>query len=196
MTTTLIQQRIQNKICTQMDIGNRDLSDVYYNLFFEVQDLLRERPLTIGLDAAFATRLQTALTTDQNEDLAFICGPSVEGIQMTASFLKCHETNRTVGSASLDAASTSRAFVKIRDEGYNCFLVGHSHPGFGIGSTLPSKTDMDWIGDLQEGGAQVVGVIVNRDGYFRFFTKSVPFNVITYGRRIKQEEEHVFKLQS
>lgn len=194
MNSQIIQQKLFEKMLREMEVGNRKVSDIYYEFFFEVKEELAAQPLTIAIDSKFAERLIPALTADQREDLAFLCGPRIDGVFQMSGIQKCNDTHRSLVKAELDVGATVRSFVSLRNEGYECPLIGHSHPGKGANCTHPSATDMDWISDLQAGGAQVIGVIVSRDGYMRFFTDKVPFKIITFGNRIIQDDQNVYRL--
>jgi hypothetical protein len=72
--------------------------------------------------------------------------------------------------------------------------MAHSHPGSGAGATHPSSIDINYLGRIQRAGADVVGIIVTRDGYVRFFTVNRPFHALVQGNGIEQVDEYVYRL--
>ena len=74
--------------------------------------------------------------------------------------------------------------------------MAHSHPGRGAAATHESSIDVNYLGGIQRGGTDVIGIIVTRDGFVRFFSVEKPFQVLVQGSGVTQIEEHVFQIAS
>jgi hypothetical protein len=53
---------------------------------------------------------------------------------------------------------------------------------------------VNYLGKIQRAGADVVGIIVTRDSFVRFFTVEKPFQVLVLGNGVTQVEEYVFQI--
>jgi hypothetical protein len=52
----------------------------------------------------------------------------------------------------------------------------------------------NYLGRIQRAGADVIGIIVTRDKFVRFFTVEKPFQVWVQGNGVSQIEENVFRI--
>jgi len=77
--------------------------------------------------------------------------------------------------------------------GHTVVLQCHRHPGMWAGSTHPSGTDIrnhkDW-----EKFYPLIGLIVVKSGYFRFFSAEKNFEVLIYGSEVKKINERTYCL--
>lgn len=70
----------------------------------------------------------------------------------------------------------------------------HSHPGGGKGATNPSSTDKNHQERLERGGYKAIGGIFTRDGYVRFFSLNMKFEILIYGKGVEKIDETVYRL--
>ena len=68
------------------------------------------------------------------------------------------------------------------NHGHKTHAMFHSHISRGAPSTWPSTTDRDNQKRYEKAGLIAVGGIFSLDGYMRFFTNSIPFDIEVYGR--------------
>ncbi|MGZ5527446.1 MAG: hypothetical protein ACXWJB_02130, partial [Limisphaerales bacterium] len=87
------------------------------------------------------------------------------------------------------------ALAEILDKGNRLHVMAHSHPGRGVGATHESSIDVNYLGKIQRAGADVVGIIVTRDGFVRFFTVTKPFQVWIQGSGVTQVDDYVYKIE-
>lgn len=139
------------------------------------------------------------LTTTQDEDLRFATGLAVGPKRYAiTTFCKFILKQRSVVGAEGDHESMTRLLIGLHNIDHKLLLTAHSHPGSGAGSTHPSSVDMDFHKRLEAGNYPAIGMIVNRQGYVRFFSYQRPFEVVVYGKGMEVVDEHecVFKLSS
>lgn len=93
-----------------------------------------------------------------------------------------------------DPMATRDVLIQMSEYGYALHAVCHSHPGHGAGATYPSGIDLDHQDRLERGGYPVVSCIYSRDGFARFFTVNLAFEIEIYGRGVENLGENVFHL--
>lgn len=96
--------------------------------------------------------------------------------------------------ARATARSCTETLADIVEKGNTLHVMAHSHPGLGAAATHESSIDINYLGNIQRAGADVVGIIVTRDGFVRFFTVVKPFEVWVQGNGAIQVEEDVFQI--
>lgn|GEM_PF-4503254 len=99
-----------------------------------------------------------------------------------------------VGYASGDVAFSSKSLIEREKYGSVLTLYLHMHPGSGLESNLPSRTDLDNQSRLESGNYNTIGGIFSRDGYLRFFSKELPFRPYIIGKGVKNVGDGIFKL--
>jgi hypothetical protein len=81
------------------------------------------------------------------------------------------------------------------EEGAPLLAMAHSHPGSGAAATQPSEIDIAYFNRVKANGADVLGIIVARDGTVRLLNPTVQFDVWLQGKGIEElEEQHVYKV--
>jgi len=93
-----------------------------------------------------------------------------------------------------DHLATRDVLIQMSEYGYVLHAVCHSHPGRGAGATHPSGIDISHQERLERGGYPVVSCIYSRDGFARFFTVGVPFEIEVYGQGVEHCGENIFHL--
>lgn len=139
------------------------------------------------------------LTLTENEDLRFATGIEVAPRQYAiTTFCQFALRHTSMVAAEADHTSMTRMLIGLHESDHKLLMTGHSHPGLGPGSTTPSSVDIDFHKRLEEGGYPVIGMIVNRKGYVRFFSHTRPFTVVVHGKGMEIIDEHncLFKLDS
>ena len=105
-----------------------------------------------------------------------------------------HESTSPVHARS-DLQSTFRTLMII--DAYGGVLAGvfHIHPGRGPGATQPSSTDFVDQARREKGGMNAIGGVFSRDGFIRFFTHRMPFDVQVVGKGVKEHGEHLLEIE-
>jgi len=149
---------------------------------------------TLTIREAVAVLTQTA-----DEDLRFATGVVVSpGTYAITTLLPFELRRKSRVAAEGDPEGVARLLIGLHNIDHKLLLTAHSHPGTGPGSTSPSSVDMDFHQRLEAGNYPVVGMIVNREGYFRFFSHKRAFKVSLFGKGMEviSEQSSVFKLNS
>lgn len=137
------------------------------------------------------------LTKTDDEDLRFATGLVVAPMQYAITrFLDFELKRKSAVFAEGEQEAVARLMIGLHHSDHKLFMTWHSHPGNSASSTTPSHIDMDFHRRLEAGNYPVVGGIVNRDGYVRFFSYKRPFKISIYGKGVEviDERHNVYKL--
>ena len=139
----------------------------------------------------------SVLTKTRDEDLRFATGLAVAPMTYAVTRLLQFELNRkSVVFAEGEQQAVARLMIGLHNSDHKLLMTLHSHPGSGEASTNPSSIDRDFHRRLEAGNYPVIGAIVNREGYIRFFSYKRRFKVSVYGKGVEviNEQSCVFKL--
>lgn len=106
----------------------------------------------------------------------------------------------SAGHVRADPEKLGRALIAMSVSDAHMAAWIHSHPGYGIGSTLPSHIDLEQEKDwLSEFSPLLLGLIVVADGFVRFWGQAVEqkqVHIVIDGPGVIQQEsnDHVYKL--
>jgi hypothetical protein len=146
------------------------------------------------VDAWFLQDLIQRLTPRQDEEIAYVTGINLEGVKILSRICGVALEQQSVVYARATSRSCADTLADILDHGMQLLAMGHSHPGSGAAATHESSIDVNYLGRIQRAGADVIGLIVTRDGFVRFFTVEKPFQVLVLGNGVNQVEEYVFQI--
>jgi hypothetical protein len=150
--------------------------------------------LTYIVDVWFLQDLIQHLTPNQDEEITYVTGTSFGRVKILSRICGVTLEKQSVVYARATAKSCTETLATILEKGNLLHVMAHSHPGRGAGATRESSIDVNYLGRIQHAGADVVGIIVTRDGFVRFFTVEKPFQVWVQGNGITQVEENVFQI--
>lgn len=145
-------------------------------------------------DLAFLRELIKHLTPLKDESITYVTGPCLGTYRILAKMCDVEYADQSVIHAAGTPRSCSDTLIGINEMGLRLHVMAHSHPGSGPAATHESSTDIGYLSKVQAGGADVVGIIVTRDGYLRFFTVDKPFMVMLQGNGIKEVQDNVYKI--
>jgi hypothetical protein len=93
-----------------------------------------------------------------------------------------------------EASSNLTSLIHIENHGY--ILTGwvHNHTGNGEGSVHPSGTDIKNQKALEVGNYAAVGAIFSQDGFIRFFSDRLKFNVEILGKGVQKVGENLYRI--
>ena len=175
-----------------------------FNLFlsnFQTSLKFYEPPLKYKASSLFLKECFDFLTSTSHEVLHL-----VSGIELTPKtyFIDRLEKVKFQASAVYAEADTSdlmkRLFELDEQYGHLLLAVFHSHPFNGLSGTLASGVDKNLQQVLEEAGYHCVQAIFSRDGYIRFFSNKLNFEIEIYGKGIEKiqtggkENEKIFRL--
>lgn len=90
--------------------------------------------------------------------------------------------------------ATRDVLIQMAERGYGLHAVLHSHPGNSLGGTHPSHTDLDHQARMERGGYRVISGIYSRDGFVRFFSIDLHFEIEIYGDGVERLSRNTFHL--
>jgi hypothetical protein len=134
------------------------------------------------------------LTLDSKEQFVFISGCEADGIMVLDQRCGFEHVSRTAAGVEGEIRSTHRLLCKLEQCGHRLLSHMHSHPGRGIGATMPSPTDRAFQERLERGGYPTVAAVFSRDGYIRFFRLDHEFELEIHGKGVEEVEPNVFHL--
>jgi len=134
------------------------------------------------------------LTADSREQFFFVTGSEAGGILVLDQKCGFAHVTRTVVGVEGEIQSTHSLLCKLEKFGHRLLAHFHSHPGHGIGSTVPSPTDRGFQERLERGGYPTVAAVFSRDGFVRFFRLDHNFELEIHGKGVEEVEPNVFRL--
>jgi len=99
-----------------------------------------------------------------------------------------------VGYACADLQSSTKTLIDLEPYGTLLTCYFHAHPGRGGSANNPSGIDINNHKRLEQGNYHTVGGIFSRDGYVRFFTDQMPFEIRLSGKGIDHVAKNLWKL--
>jgi hypothetical protein len=134
------------------------------------------------------------LTLDNKEQFFFISGCEADGIMILDQRCGFEHVSRTAAGVEGEIRSTHHLLCKLEQFGHRLLAHFHSHPGHGIGATMPSPTDRAFQERLERGGYPTVAAVFSRDRYIRFFRLDHEFELEVHGKGVEEVEPNVFHL--
>ncbi|MEN3011041.1 MAG: hypothetical protein ABDI20_08825 [Candidatus Bipolaricaulaceae bacterium] len=86
-----------------------------------------------------------------------------------------------------------KAVREITSYGMRLTAVFHCHPGLGV--PYPSRYDVAYHRILEDLGYQAVGAVVNNEGYCRFFSYRLDFQIVVLGKNFDELGDMVLKIK-
>lgn len=152
------------------------------------------RPVYI-VDSWLLQDLIRHLTPSHDEDISYVTGITLGRVRILSRICKVSLEKQSVVYARATHKSCVDALAEILEKGNRLHAMAHSHPGRGAGATHESSIDTNYLGHVQQAGADVIGIICSRDGFVRFFTVKKPFDVLVQGNGVTQIDEYVFQIE-
>jgi proteasome lid subunit RPN8/RPN11 len=134
------------------------------------------------------------LNNEEVEWVHYATGPIIDNCRIIERMITFPFKSQSSGYVEGDHMRTRNVLIEMADYGYSLHAVLHSHPGRTLAATRPSQTDLDHQFRMERGGYHVVSSIFSRDGFIRFFTVGLPFEVEIYGKGVEQIEPNTFHL--
>ena len=99
----------------------------------------------------------------------------------------------TRAKADIDAVRNILTTASRNGSLFTCYF--HTHPGKGKEATNKSDTDIKYQSNLERGGYKTIGCIYSRDGYLRFFSDKLDFNIIITGKGVEHVKGKIYKIK-
>jgi hypothetical protein len=135
------------------------------------------------------------LTADNREQFFFITGSEADSLLVLDQKCGFEHVSRTAAGVEGEIRSTHTLLCKLEHFGHRLLAHFHSHPGRGLGATLPSSIDQAFQERLERGGYPTVAAVFSRDGFVRFFRLDNNFELQVFGKGVEEGgEPNVFHL--
>lgn len=134
------------------------------------------------------------LTADSREQFFFITGPETGGILTLDQKCGFEHVCRTAAGVEGELKSTHELLCKLENFGHRLLGHFHSHPGRGIGATVPSSVDRSFQHRLERGGYPTVAAVFSRDSLVRFFRLDGNFEISIHGKGVEEIEPNLFRI--
>jgi len=170
---------------------------------FEVKLALKTQPPepkrvvpTYLIEYRLLKRAFKLLTTDGSERMVLVTGPELdEGIFVLSRMIEPKTSRRSACGVEPDFGNMIDALSEMEEkDGTRLNACFHSHPGTGKAATGPSGIDIGTQKRLERGGYPTIGAIFSRDGWVRFYSVDLEFEVEVTGKGGENRGEKIFKL--
>jgi hypothetical protein len=153
---------------------------------------------TYVVSAWFLTQCAEMLLADPqgHERLHFVTGVRVGVSRTLDRMVPVPIESQSAIHATADQTAAQQALLELDTWGHTVHGLFHSHPGQGKDATRPSSTDLATHERYERGGYPLIGAIVVRDGFVRFFSHRADFSITVFGEGVQQIEARLFHLQN
>jgi proteasome lid subunit RPN8/RPN11 len=181
-----------NHLFRQLQQVNRSIDTL--NVIEDDIDAAKQDVRQYVVSSLFLRDCFDKLTADSSENFFFITGPEVDGVCVLDQVAEFEHTRRTLVAVEGNPKSTHSVLMKLERFKHKLLAHFHSHPGTGLGLTMPSGTDRAFQSRLEQGGYPSVAAIFSRDGYVRFFRTDHNADVRVHGEGVEQVEPNIFRI--
>ena len=130
----------------------------------------------------------------ETEVLHDVSGISHNGIYTLENLEALEIKESSFTRAKSDLISTNRTLVRLEKFGLLLTGIFHSHPGRGSSSVTPSATDIRNQRKYEKVGYTCVGGIFSRDGWVRFFSAGLKFEVVVKGKGVHRAGDNLYRI--
>ncbi len=139
------------------------------------------------------------LTAAPEEAIHLVTGLELEKNVFLLDRLEKVEYRASMAGAKANVKDLFKKLIEI-DEKYGHLLLAvfHSHPFGGVAGACPSGIDRNLQNSLEKSGYKTIQAVFSRDGFIRFFSNKLSFEIEIYGKGVEKisekENERIFKL--
>jgi len=151
-------------------------------------------PRRFIVTSKFLRRAYPHLMARPQESLIYVTGSEMGNVAVLDELVIFKLAVQEMAYVRGDFVSSTAALIDMGDRGYRLNGTLHCHPGGGACATFPSGIDMAHHERLERGGYKAVGIIMTRDGHFRFYTYRMPFIVEVFGDDVERLGGNSFRL--
>lgn len=155
--------------------------------------------LRYRIDSLFLREAFQQLVSTPEEVLRMVSGLALEDDLFILDRLTKVEYHASIVAAKADVRDLFAKLIEMDEKhGHLLLAVFHSHPFNEIAGTCPSGVDRNLQENLERAGYKTIQAIFSRNGYVRFFTNKLCFEIETYGKGVQKisakETEAIFKI--
>jgi len=133
-------------------------------------------------------------TETQDEGMHFIVGVEYDGLKVGTHIIPFGYAQRSVAGAAGDPLDTHRIVIHTYEAATRfspCCIPPGSGPNANFPSAIDERTQRLW-----EQGSNLIGGIWSRDGFLRWYSVAVRFQVEVVGSHMEKLDARLFKLVS
>lgn len=155
--------------------------------------------LRYRIGSLFLSECFKYLTSSPEEVVHLVSGLELENNLFLLDRLEKVQYQASIVGAKADVKDLFKKLIEL-DEKYGHLLLAvfHSHPFGGVAGACPSGIDRNLQKNLEESGYKTIQAVFSRDGYVRFFSNKLCFEIELYGKGVEKisghENERIFKL--
>lgn len=155
-----------------------------------------ENELVVLLDSILLRTWNSILTRGPEEEILIVTGARSAARSFPCLVLRPeYERQSVVGVAAAQDSSHS-ILCYLQDSGHHAQLFIHSHPGYGPRAVSESSIDVANQERFERAGYAAITGITSRDGYWHFFSNSIPFRLEVYGHGVSVLGPTLLRLDS
>jgi hypothetical protein len=144
-----------------------------------------------------ASCAETLLADPQgHERLHFVTGVRLDTHRTLDRMVPVPIESHSAIHAAADQTGAQQALIELDTWGHTVHGLFHSHPGQGREATRPSSTDLATHERYERGGYPLIGAIVVRDGFVRFFSHLAEFSISVFGEGVTQIDTRLFHIKN
>jgi hypothetical protein len=144
-----------------------------------------------------ASCAETLLADPQgHERLHFVTGVRLGASRTLDRMVPVPIESQSAIHAAAEQTGAQQALIELDTWGHTVHGLFHSHPGQGKDATRPSSTDLATHERYERGGYPLIGAIVVRDGFVRFFSHHMDFSISVFGEGVTQIDTRLFHIKN
>jgi len=155
--------------------------------------LKQEKALYVT-SSMFLLKCHEYLMLEAPETLHFVTGIQIMNLRIMDILTKIEMNNRSLVHVEGELQSTANELIRMDMFGHFLLGIFYSHPGDGVGSISPSPTDVNTQKRYEKGGYPVVSAVFSKDGYIKFFSHKLDFEISIYGKGVKNYGDKTFQI--
>ena len=204
----LTLEKVKGHCLHQLDAafrsGDKQSADTAYDYLMRLSEVhvALENPQTKSSGVSefktggrFLQECLNFLNDGADEMLHYVTGIKTEDTRVMSEIVTFDIETRSPSYVKGDIMSAASSLIMLDEHGYKLHGWFHTHPGKGPGAIHPSSIDLSHQDALEKGGYNVVGGIFARDGYVRFFSSDLKFDIEVYGSNVTQIDNVTFKFE-
>lgn len=128
------------------------------------------------------------------ESIMYAAGTRFDSITTVERLHQLQLEESQYGYAAADLSHTTKVLCEFDNAGAVLSAYLHMHPGSGQGANRPSSIDLANQERMERGGFITIGIIYTRDGFVRFFTNELEFEVVVGGTGTERTGDNEYRL--
>lgn len=127
------------------------------------------------------------------ESLIYVTGVEAGRYVILDRIISFKMDEQTPVYAKGNAQDTHRVLMQLSVMGYKLLGIFHTHLWEGMGAVNPSSIDITNQGRYEKSGYEAISGIFSKDGFVRFFSNSLDFNMTVYGKEVQEYGNKIYR---